>query len=67
MISFITKYWREKMSDMKLKNDMKHLSNLSSKKNSEVMINSIMKIIQTQNKEVKDTQAYRVARSVLSY
>ena len=55
------------MSDMQLKNDMKHLSNLSNKKNSEVMINSIMKIIQMRNKNIKDDQAYRVARSVLSY
>jgi hypothetical protein len=54
------------MSDMKLIDDMKHLANLSNKKNSEVMINSIMKIIQMQNKSVSKTQAYRVARSVLS-
>ena len=55
------------MSDLKLKNNIRHLSNLSNKKNSEVMINSIMRIIQIQNKGVKDDQAYRVARSVLSY
>ncbi len=55
------------MSDMKLKNDMKHLANLSNKRNSEIMINSIMKIIQMQNNNIKDEQAYRVARSVLSY
>ena len=55
------------MSDMKLKNDVKHLSNLSSRKHSEVMINSIMRIIQIKYKDVKDDQAYRVARSALSY
>lgn len=55
------------MSDMKLKNNLMHLSNLSSKKDSEVMINSIVKIIQMQNKEIKEEQAYRVARSILSY
>jgi hypothetical protein len=55
------------MSDIKLKNDIKHLSNLSNKKDSEVMINSIMKIIQMKNKDIKDDQAYRVAMSVLNY
>ena len=55
------------MSDIKLKNCMKHLANLSNKKNSEVMLNSIMKIIQIQNKDIKDEQAHRVAKSVLSY
>jgi ABC-type uncharacterized transport system auxiliary subunit len=54
------------MSDIKLKNDLKHLSKLSNKKNSEVMINSIVNIIQMQNKEVKEEQVYRVARSLLS-
>ena len=53
------------MSDAILINSVKHLSKLSNVKNSRIMLDSIIRILQKRDKNITDKQAYRVAVSVL--